>query len=112
VLSSARLVQFHTGLGDNDLLLTQASPSLLQPLIRAYPSTPVVLLHGAYPFTREAGYLAATYANVYLDIGEVWPFISASGQRDVVRQSLELCPSSKVLWSSTSHHLNLLTTAS
>lgn len=93
-------VQFHIGLGDNDLLLSLSSPSLLQPLIRAYPNALVVLLHGSYPFTREAGYLAAAYANVYLDIGEVWPFISASGQREVVREAIELTPSSKVLWSS------------
>jgi predicted TIM-barrel fold metal-dependent hydrolase len=61
------------------------------------------LLHGSYPFTREAGYLAATHANVYLDIGEVWPFISASGQREVVREALELCPTSKILWSTDGH---------
>jgi hypothetical protein len=44
-----RAVQFHTGHGDNDLLLSLATPSLLQPLVRAYPDTPVVLLHTSYP---------------------------------------------------------------
>ena len=64
-------VQFHTGLGDSDIILTLSSPAHLQPLIRAYPNTTVVLLHGSYPYTREAGYLASVYPNVYLDFGEV-----------------------------------------
>ncbi len=57
--------QFHTGLGDNDISLAKASPSHLQEFIRAYPTVPIVLLHASYPFTREAGYLASVYANVY-----------------------------------------------
>jgi hypothetical protein len=40
------------------------------------------------------------YENVWLDFGEVWPFISGAGQREVVRQVLELCPTSKAMWSS------------
>lgn len=58
-------IQFHTGLGDNDITLTKASPSHLQEFIRTYPSVPIVLLHASYPFTRELGYLATVYANVY-----------------------------------------------
>lgn len=64
-------VQFHTGLGDNDLQLSLATPSLMQPLIHAHPNTSFVLLHASYPFTREAGYLASVYPNVYIDFGEV-----------------------------------------
>ena len=94
-------MQFHTGLGDADITLARSSPSHLQPLLEAFPDTPVVLLHASYPFTREAGYLAAVYKNVYLDFGEVFPFVSAAGQRNVVRQVLELCPTNKILWSST-----------
>lgn len=58
-------LQFHTGLGDNDITLAKASPSHLQAFIRAYPGVPMVLLHASYPFTRELGYLASVYANVY-----------------------------------------------
>lgn len=58
-------IQFHTGLGDNDITLTKASPSHLQVFIRTYPTVPIVLLHASYPFTRELGYLATVYANVY-----------------------------------------------
>ena len=64
---------------------------------------PIVLLHASYPFTREAGYLASVYENVYLDIGEVFPFVSSDGQEQVIRQALELTPTSKLLWSTDGH---------
>ncbi|KAF4582816.1 developmental protein FluG [Ophiocordyceps camponoti-floridani] len=96
-------IQFHTGLGDNDLTLTTASPSHLQPFIRLYPSVPMVLLHSGYPFVCEAGYLAAMYANVYADIGEVFPFLGRDAQEGVLRQMLGLCPASKILWSTDGH---------
>lgn len=70
-------------------------------MIAAFPDTPVVLLHASYPFTREAGYLVSVYKNAWLDFGEVFPFLSKEGQKAVVRQVLELCPTSKILWSST-----------
>ncbi|KAK5991369.1 Protein fluG [Cladobotryum mycophilum] len=97
-------IQFHTGLGDNDITLTKASPAHLQPFIREYPTVPIVLLHSGYPFMREAGYLATMYPNVYADIGEVFPILSRDGQEAVVRQILELSPGSKVLWSTDGHY--------
>ncbi|KAH7924332.1 amidohydrolase 2 [Leucogyrophana mollusca] len=96
-------VQFHTGLGDNDIRLAKSSPSFMQPIIEAFPDTPFVLLHSSYPYTRDAGYLAAVYSNVYLDFGEIFPFVSGEGQRAVVRQMLELCPTNKLLWSTDGH---------
>ncbi|THH09993.1 hypothetical protein EW145_g1634 [Phellinidium pouzarii] len=96
-------VQFHTGLGDSDITLTRSSPAHLQPLLSAFPNTPVILLHSSYPFTREAGYLAAVYRNVYLDFGEIFPLVSKEGQRNVLRQVLELCPTNKILWSTDGH---------
>lgn len=96
-------LQFHTGLGDNDITLVKASPSHLQEFIKEYPKVPIVLLHASYPFTREAGYLASVYPNVYADIGEVFPCLSRDGQESVIRQILELCPWSKVMWSTDGH---------
>ncbi|KAF5020673.1 hypothetical protein F66182_7307 [Fusarium sp. NRRL 66182] len=97
-------IQFHTGLGDNDITLNKSSPAHLQEFIKTYPGVPTVLLHASYPFTRELGYLATVYANVYADIGEVFPFLSRDGQEGVVRQILELCPVSKILWSTDGHY--------
>ncbi|KAJ7579017.1 amidohydrolase 2 [Mycena floridula] len=96
-------VQFHTGLGDNDISLLRSSPSHLQPIIKRYPETTFVLLHSSYPYTREAGYLTAVYSNVFLDFGEVFPFVSGSGQRTIIRQVLELAPTNKILWSTDGH---------
>ena len=93
-------VQFHTGLGDADITLTRASPAHMQPLIEANPRATFVLLHAAYPYSREAGYLTAMYKNVYLDIGEVFPAVSGGGQVALIRQVLELAPMNKVMWSS------------
>ncbi|RMD39400.1 hypothetical protein DV735_g5727, partial [Chaetothyriales sp. CBS 134920] len=95
--------QFHTGLGDNDIDLIKANPAYLQPLIVAFPQVDFVLLHSSYPYTREAGYLAASYPNVWLDIGEVFPMLSRNGEETVIRQALELTPTSKILWSTDGH---------
>lgn len=94
------VVQFHTGLGDSDITLGLSSPSHLQPIMKGYPNTPIVLLHSSYPYTRDAGYLTAVYKNVYLDFGEIFPFLSRSGQESVVWQMLELAPTNKIMWSS------------
>lgn len=101
--ASKKPFQFHTGLGDNDVAFSLSSPAHLQSFIRTYPSIPIVLLHASYPFTREAGYLASTYENVYMDIGEVFPMLSQDGQEKVIRESLELCPSEKLNWSTDGH---------
>jgi hypothetical protein len=99
----AKPLQLHTGLGDNDIMLLRSNPAHLQPLIEQYPTIPFVLLHSAYPYTREAGYLASVFTNAYLDIGEVFPMLSRDGQNSVLRQSLELVPASKLLWSTDGH---------
>ncbi|KAG6844507.1 hypothetical protein H0H87_006332 [Tephrocybe sp. NHM501043] len=96
-------IQFHTGLGDDDLMLDLASPSHLQPLIKAYPRSKVVLLHASYPYSQEAGYLTSVSPNVYLDFGEIFPYISAHGQRAVIRQILEMAPTNKIMWSTDGH---------
>ncbi|KAJ4481045.1 amidohydrolase-domain-containing protein [Lentinula aciculospora] len=96
-------VQFHTGLGDSDISLLHASPAHMQPLFKDYPQTVFVLLHAAYPFTKEAGYLCSVYPNVMLDFGEIFPMVSELGQRTAIREVLELCPTNKILWSTDGH---------
>ncbi|KAF1946528.1 developmental protein-like protein fluG [Clathrospora elynae] len=98
--SLAKPFQLHTGLGDNNINLLESNPAFLQPLVENYPNVPFVLLHSAYPYTREAGYLATVYRHVYLDVGEVFPMVSRDGQRAMLRQAMELVPGSKLLYSS------------
>ena len=99
----AKPLQFHTGLGDNDISLLKSNPAHLQGLIESFPTVPIVLLHSSYPYTREAGYLATVFKNAYLDIGEVFPVVSRNGQEAIVREALELTPTSKILWSTDGH---------
>lgn len=96
-------IQFHTGLGDADIDLMLSNPAHLQSLIEEYNEVNFVLLHSSYPFTQEAGYLATMFKNVYLDIGEVFPMVSRDGQLNIVRQSMEIAPTSKILWSTDGH---------
>jgi hypothetical protein len=96
-------LQFHTGLGDNDINLVRANPAYLQPLIAQYSDASIVLLHSAYPYTREAGYLVSVYPNVYLDLGEVFPMVSRDAQEKILRESLELTPTNRLLWSTDGH---------
>lgn len=96
-------LQFHTGLGDNDINLVKANPAYMQPLIEQYPDADIVLLHSAYPYTRDAGYLACVYPNVYLDLGEVFPMVSREAQERILRESLEITPTNRLLWSTDGH---------
>ena len=98
-------VQFHTGFGDPDLDLRLVNPLHLRPLLEdsGFQDVPIVLLHAAYPFTREAGYLAAVYPHVYVDFGLAVPFLSTAGMHQAVQMLVELSPISKVMYSSDAH---------
>jgi len=62
-------IQFHTGLGDPDLDLTQVDPAALRFLFSdRFRAAPIVLLHTGYPYVRSTAYLAAMYPNVYADM--------------------------------------------
>ncbi|KAL3464357.1 hypothetical protein BJX64DRAFT_254788 [Aspergillus heterothallicus] len=96
-------LQLHTGLGDNDINLLLSNPAHLQSLIAQYPEVDFVLLHSSYPYTREAGYLSCVYPNVYLDLGEVFPMVSRDAQESIIRESLEIAPTTRLLWSTDGH---------
>lgn len=100
---TGKALQLHTGLGDADISLVLANPAYLQPVIAQYPEVDFVLLHSSYPYTREAGYLACVYSNAYLDLGEVFPMVSRDAQESIVRESLDLVPSTRLLWSTDGH---------
>lgn len=101
--TKSKPIQFHTGLGDSDLDLRLANPAHLQPVIARYPEVDFVLLHSSYPYTREAGYLASVYPNVYLDLGEVFPMVSSDAEETILRQAFDLTPISRLLWSTDGH---------
>lgn len=98
-------VQIHSGYGDPDLDLRLANPLHLRRLLEEprYRSAPLVLLHAAYPFVREAGYLAWVYPQVHLDLGLPVPLLSAAGMRRTVSAAFELTPLQKLLFSTDAY---------
>ncbi len=95
-------VQLHTGYGDTDADLRLANPLHLRAVLEdpAYRGMPVVLLHECYPYTREGGYLAAVYGNVYLDLSYGIPFLSLEEMAAFTRAALGVAPVSKLMYSS------------
>jgi uncharacterized protein len=91
-------LQVHTGLGDADLQLHRADPSLLGPVIAdaGAAGIPVVLLH-CYPYVRQAGWLAHVHGHVYLDLSLTLLLAGHRGS-ELVLEALELAPATKVLF--------------
>ncbi len=98
-LSRGGVLQVHTGFGDPDLLLADANPLHLQPLIaRAAPTGARIALLHCHPFEREAAFLCHAFRHVVMDVGLAVPHLGARA-RDSVRQSLGLAPLHAVLFS-------------
>ncbi|MFL6033404.1 MAG: amidohydrolase family protein [Rubrobacteraceae bacterium] len=95
-------VQFHCGYGDADTDLRLGNPLHLRAVLEepGYRSMPVVLLHECYPYTREGGYLAAVYGNVYLDLSYGIPLLGYAEMFSFTHQALGVAPISKLLYSS------------
>ncbi|HVD44770.1 MAG TPA: amidohydrolase family protein, partial [Rubrobacter sp.] len=95
-------VQFHVGYGDADTDLLLGNPLFLRPVLQRsdYRGMPVVLLHECYPYTRQGGYLAAVYENVYLDLSYGIPLLGYGEMLSFTRQALGVAPSSKLMYSS------------
>ncbi|MFL5757520.1 MAG: amidohydrolase family protein [Chloroflexota bacterium] len=92
-------IQFHTGLGDPDLDLTEVDPAALRLIFSdAYRGAPIVLLHTGYPYVRSMAWCAAMFPNVYADFGEVTLFV-AGDLAAIARELIGLAPASKVLFS-------------
>lgn len=93
-------LQFHVGYGDPDLDLASSDPLLMTTFLKQVRPrhVPIMLLHN-YPFHRRAGYLAEVFPDVYLDVGLG---VNYTGARSgaVIKESLELAPFGKVLFSS------------
>ncbi len=98
-------LQIHVGYGDADVDLLRADPLLLTPFLRAteHRGVPVLLLH-SYPFHRQAAYLAQVYSHVFIDIGLAVHNTGALS-RTLIRESLELAPFGKLLFSTDAYGL-------
>lgn len=95
-------VQFHVSYGDGDTDLLLGNPLYLRALLQRpdYRAVPIVLLHECYPYTRQGGYLAAVYENVYLDLSYGIPLLGYGEMLAFTRAALGVAPSSKLMYSS------------
>ena len=98
-------LQIHVGYGDADIDLLHADPLRLTPFLRATEErgVPVLLLHN-YPFHRHAAYLAQVYSHVFIDVGLAVHNTGALSQT-LIRETLELVPFGKLLFSSDAYGL-------
>ena len=95
-------VQFHVGYGDAETDLLLGNPLYLRRVLQRpdYRGMPVVLLHECYPYTRQGGYLAAVYENVYLDLSYGIPLLGYGEMLSFTRAALGVAPTSKLMYSS------------
>lgn len=94
-------MQIHTGMGDFEVNLVLCRPAYLMDLLRfpTFRACNVILVHGGYPYSREAGYMANVLPRVYCDVSEGIPF-AAHGARSIFSEILEMTPFSKVVYGS------------
>lgn len=96
-------IQFHCGFGDTDVDITKANPALLRSVLHTYPDVNIVLLHAAWPYVREAAFLASTYPCVFVDFSLVILLLSVRGMFRVVDLLFEIAPMNKLLYGSDAH---------
>ena len=98
-------LQFHVGYGDSDLHLLDCDPLKLTLFLRTTQSygVPVLLLHN-WPFHRNAAYLAQVFDHVFMDLGLTTHNTGALSS-GVLRETLELVPFGKLLFSSDAYGL-------
>lgn len=107
-------IQVHVGYGDATVNLYRSNPLLMTDWLRMVRplGTRIALLH-CYPYHREAGYLAHVFPHVYFDVGLAINYTGARSA-EIIAESLELAPFTKVLYSSDAfgvpelHHLGAL----
>ena len=93
--------EFHTGIGDLDVVTDRCNPMLLGNLLKdeKLRKAKVILLHGSYPYTAEAGWMAHFFPNVYLDCSILF-FTHRRAAVRKMEEALEMAPYSKLLYSS------------
>ena len=95
-------LQIHTGLGESNIDMSVNNPLLLKDFFEdpKYKGARIVLLHGSYPYSIEAGYLANVYPHVFLDLSAMNlfgpPYVFRQGIADI----FNMCPLNKAMYGS------------
>jgi predicted TIM-barrel fold metal-dependent hydrolase len=98
---TGRPIQVHSGFGDPDIDLLGANPLHLRPILEdpRWASVRLVLLHMAYPYTREAAFMTSVWPQVHLDLSLALPFLGTGAVSPLI-EILSLAPSSKLMYGS------------
>jgi predicted TIM-barrel fold metal-dependent hydrolase len=98
-------LQVHVGYGDADVDLLGADPLRLTAFLRATRERglPVLLLHN-WPSHRQAAYLAQVFDHVFLDLG-LTTHNTGALSTGVLRETLEIAPFGKLLFSTDAYGL-------
>jgi predicted TIM-barrel fold metal-dependent hydrolase len=90
-------IQFHLGLrAGNWGGLEGSSPAPMVKLLQALPNARFDFSHSGYPYWREAGVLAKTFPNVYLNLSWIH-IVSPIGVRSALREWLRMVPTNKII---------------
>lgn len=97
--------QFHTGMQAlNENTIRNSDPLKLNPLFLKYGDNKFTMLHGGYPFCREAGVVAKKFPNVYLDFSWL-PQIGYAAAKQAAREWFDLVPMNKMTWGGDCRHV-------
>ena len=101
VASRSLPVQIHASFGESHVDIRKNHPGMLKYVFEQKDlcTLPLVLVHGGYPRSFEAGFLASVYPNVYVDVSEMVPF-APLGAKQGIMDILNMCPINKILYGS------------
>ncbi|MDE1852446.1 MAG: amidohydrolase family protein [Thaumarchaeota archaeon] len=96
-------LEIHTGLGDTDIVADRCNPLLLQRFLKdeTVMKTPIVLIHGGFPYTKEAAWLCSMFPNLYFELSSPFPptFLPAVSKARF-GEILEVVPTTRIVYGS------------
>ena len=99
-------LQIHTGIGDTDIIAERCNPLLLKNFLKSESVTriPVILIHGGYPYTMEAAWLANVFPNVFFELSTpLPPYFLPAISRARFGEALEMVPTTRLVYGSDAH---------
>ena len=99
-------LQIHTGIGDTDIITERCNPLLLKNFLKSESVSriPVILIHGGYPYTLEAGWLANVFPNVFFELSTpLPPYFLPALSKVRFSEALEMVPMTRLIYGSDAH---------
>ncbi len=99
-------MQFHTGVGDYDIVMDQCDPALLYDLLKdeKLRHATVVFVHSGFPNNQNAAWIVSLLPNVFLDFSLTIPYLNLVGS-ERLKEILQIAPTSKIMYGSDGFNL-------